>query len=89
MKKLLNIQWKRLENPGGGARGREAPLPLLLLPLEARETEEGTGGMGGAHQDVGEDPHDMEEGGHCQQEEEVPTDTLEEGPTETLIPVQG
>ena len=43
----MNIQWrKRLENPGGGAQGREAPLPLLLLPLEAGETEGGTGGHG-------------------------------------------
>ena len=41
----------------------------------------GTGGARGAHQDVGEDPHDMEEGGHRKQEEE--------GPTETLVPVQG
>ena len=85
----MNTQWKkRLEDPGGEARGREAPLPLLLPPqplllhLEAGETEgEGMGVAVGAQQDVGEDPHDMEEGGHRQQ--------AEEGPTETLVPVQG
>ena len=50
---------KKLENPGGGARGRETPLPLLLppqpllLPLEAGETEGGgTEVAEGAHQDV-------------------------------------
>ena len=67
----MNTQWKKkLEDPGGEARGREAPLPLLLPPqplllhLEAGETEgEGMGVAVGAHQDVGEDPHDMEEGG--------------------------
>ena len=53
--KHLSIQWKRLarrlENPGG--RGRKAPLPLLLLPLEARETEGGGTEIAvGAHQDV-------------------------------------
>ena len=52
--KHLSIQWKRvarrLENPGG--RGRKASLPLLL-PLEARETEEGGTEIAvGAHQDV-------------------------------------
>ena len=46
-----------MESPGGGAQYREAPLPLLLspqflLPIEARETEEGTEVAVGAHQDV-------------------------------------
>ena len=87
--KHLSIQWKRqaqrLEHPGG--RGRKAPLPLLLLPLEVRETEGGTEIVVGAHQDVvilqgmGEDPHDMEEWGHHQR--------VEEGPTAISVSVQG